>query len=167
LVEKIWWESTSAAWLWMWIERIINKMKNNHLKIKSKDTIDVFIAQLWHEAKIKCFPIIEKLQNLWISTMWWIWKPSIKWQMRMADKSWAKLCLIMWVIEVRDENIIFRNMEEWRQELVSFKDTVEKVIDFVWKENIIEDVFLNDVFYDETPDEEEIEEKSKRAIRKF
>lgn len=158
LIETLWWVDAPACWFWMWIERIILKMKENRIKSPSKDTIEIFIAQLWRKAKVKAFPLIEELQNLWVHTMWAIWKPSIKWQMRMADKSWAKICLIMWALEVRDNTVIFRDMDAWTQEVVSFDWIVEKSVKFLTEDKKIKldkTTFLKEIFVEELVIEEE------------
>lgn len=156
LVELLGW----VEWVWacgfgMWIERVIEKMKKNRIKSPNKDRIDVFVAQLGRIAKVKAFPMIEQLHNLWVHTMWAIGKPSIKGQMRMADKSGAKVCLIMGTIEVRDNKIIFRDMEAGTQEVIPFDQVIPKILKHLESKNIKLDRvwFLEDIYIEEEKEE--------------
>ncbi len=139
-------------------------MKEFWVKTPTKDVIHVFVAQIWKQAKLKALPLIEKLQNLWIHTMWAVWKPSIKWQMRMADKFNAWYTLIMWQVEVRDWTIIFRDMKKWSQEIVPFEEAVDKIIELIWENNFDKTEFLEEIYLDPPKldeDGQEIQEEKK------
>lgn len=149
LIEMLWWlPNTPAIWFWMWVERVINRMKEFWVKMPSKDTIHVFVAQIWKQAKLKALPLIEDLQKLWFHTMWAVWKPSIKWQMKMADKFNARYALIMWQIEVRDGKIILRDMWKWCQEVIPFEKAIPKLLELVWEENLDKTQFLKEIYLD-------------------
>lgn len=165
LVELLWWnEKTPWVWFAFWVERIVARMKEFWVKTPTKDVIHVFVAQIWKQAKLKALPLIEKLQNLWIHTMWAVWKPSIKWQMRMADKFNAWYTLIMWQVEVRDWTIIFRDMKKWSQEIVPFEEAVDKIIELIWENNFDKTEFLEEIYLDPPKldeDGQEIQEEKK------
>lgn len=149
LISLLWWEE-NVPWIWyaMWIERAVERMKELWVKTPTKDVIHVFVAQIWSHAKLKALPLIEKLQSLWIHTMWAVWKSSIKWQMRMADRFWAWYSLIMWQIEVRDWTIILRDMRRWSQEIMPFEEAIPKILELVWEKNIDKAKFLEEIYLD-------------------
>ena len=166
LVEQLGWpEKTPACGFWMWIERVINKIKEVWVKAPSKDKIDVFVAQIWKKAKLKALPLMEKLQNLWVHTMWAAGKPSIKGQMRMADKFDARYALIMWQIEVRDWTIILRDMQNRSQEIIPFEKAVSAIIERIWEENLDKLEFLDEIYIEppEPKEQEPLEEGEVRA----
>ena len=163
LIEALWWnESVPWIWLAMWVERIIDRMKEFWVKTPTKDIIHVFVVQIWKQAKLKALPLIEKLQGLWIHAMWAVWKPSIKWQMRMADKFKAWYVLIMWQIEVRDWTIILRDMKKWSQEIIPYEEAVDKVLWLVWEENFDKTGFLKEIYLDPKKEGDEDEEDNEQ-----
>lgn len=164
LTTHLWGEEIAAAWFALTVPRVIDKMKKIWVQTPIKNKVDVFVWQLWKSAKLKVFPLIEKLQNLWVRTMWWVWQPSIKWQMAMAEKSNAKFALIMWTLEVRDNVVILRDMNKWVQEPVSFDDVIDIVLEKLWKENLDNNKFIDEI-YIETPVEETEEEKFRKKKR--
>lgn len=147
LIEILWWApNTPATWLGIWVERIINRMKEIWVKSPTKDTIHVFVAQIGKQAKLKALPLIEKLQSLWVHTMWSVGKPSIKGQMRMADKFNAQFALIMWQIEVRDWTIILRDMKNRSQEIIPFSKAIDRLIDKIGKDKLDNASFLSEIY---------------------
>jgi histidyl-tRNA synthetase len=164
LMTHLWWEDIPWAWFAINIETIIDKMVKIWVQTPIKNKIDVFVGQLWKSAKIKVFPLIEKLQNLWIRTMWWVGQPSIKWQMAMAEKSNAKFALIMWTLEVRDNVVILRDMQKWVQEPLPFDTIIDVLVEKLWKENLDNNKFIDEI-YIETPKEETEEEKFRKKKR--
>jgi len=164
LMPHLWWEDIPWAWFSVCAEKIIDKMKIIWVQTPIKNKVDVFVWQLWKSAKLKIFPLIEKLQSLWIRTMWWVWQPSIKWQMAMAEKSNAKYALIMWTLEVRDNVIILKDMQKWVQEPVPFDDIIEIILEKIWKDNLDNNKFIDEI-YIETPKEETEEEKYRKKKR--
>ena len=164
LTTHLWWEEIPASWFSINAENVIDKMKKIWVKTPIKNKIDVFVWQLWKVAKIKVFPLIEKLQALWVRTMWWVWQPSIKWQMAMAEKSNAKFALIMGTLEVRDNVVILRDMKKWVQEQIPFDDAIDIVIEKLWKENLDNNKFIDEIYIEE-PKEETDEEKFRKKRR--
>lgn len=164
LTTHLWWEEISASWFALTVPKIIDKMKTIWVQTPIKNKVDVFVWQLWKAAKLKVFPLIEKLQKLWVRTMWWVWQPSIKWQMAMAEKSNAKFALIMWTLEVRDNVVILRDMQKWVQEPVPFDDVIEILLEKLWKENLDNNKFIDEI-YIEAPKEETEEEKYRKKKR--
>ena len=167
LTTHLWWEEIPASWFSINAENVIDKMKKIWVKTPIKNKIDVFVWQLWKVAKIKVFPLIEKLQALWVRTMWWVWQPSIKWQMAMAEKSNAKFALIMGTLEVRDNVVILRDMKKWVQEQIPFDDAIDIVIEKLWKENLDNNKFIDEIYIEEPKDETDEEKFRKKRRSRF
>lgn len=118
------------------IERIVDNMKREGIKVPMKDDLHVFVAQLGFEAKKKCLPLIEKLREAGIKTLGALGKGSIKAQLGMADRFKVPYTIIMGTTEVRDETAIVRNMQKGTQEIVPFEKVVEKIKHMIGEENL-------------------------------
>jgi histidyl-tRNA synthetase len=135
LIEDLGGASTPAFGFALGAERIMNRMQDLGYKIPVKDKIHVYVAQLGSVAKKKAFPLIEQLHNAGIHTMGAIGTPSIRSQLRNANKFNADWALIMGQIEVKEGVIILRNMKKGSQETVPFDGILEKMIELIGEEN--------------------------------
>ncbi len=118
------------------IERIIANMKREKIRVPHKDDLHLFVAQLGHEAKMKSLPLINELREAGVRTMGALGKGAIKTQMRLADKFKVPYTLILGLTEVREGNIIIRDMKVGTQVTIPFEDAVKEVVKRIGKENL-------------------------------
>ena len=109
------------------IERIINLIKKQNLKITTKDKPKVFIIQLGELGKRKSLKLFEEFQRNNIKVGEAFSKPSIKSQLKIADKEGAKLSLILGQKEALEGNIIIRDMDSGAQEIVPIEKIIKEV----------------------------------------
>ncbi len=125
-----------ASWFYVNTKIIIKSLQNNQIKIKNKDSIDLFIVQLWDEAKKIVLPISLKAREAWINTVVSLWTPSIKEQMLKAQRSWAKYVVIVWIMEARNWIFQIRDSIAWTQEEVKKEELIDYIIDKIWKDSL-------------------------------
>jgi histidyl-tRNA synthetase len=136
LIEILGGPPTPACGFAAGIERIIANMKREKVRVPHKDELHVFVAQLGDQAKKKCLPLIVALREAGIRTMGALGKGSIKVQLRLADKFKVPYTIIIGLTEVREGNVIIRNMQVGTQKTVPLDDTVEVMAKLIGKENL-------------------------------
>jgi len=114
------------------VARLIKALRNNNIVLKNKDELDVYIVQLWDEAKKKVFPIVEQARKMWINVLASLWTPSMKEQMLKAQRSWAKYVVIVWIMEARNNKWQVRQLDKWTQEEVMRDDLLDYIVERVW-----------------------------------
>ena len=129
LVEMFKGKPTPAVGAAAGIERIINFIKEQDIKISEGEGPKVFIIQLGDLGKRKALKLFEEFQNKGIKVSEAFSKPSIKSQLKIADKEGAKLALILGQKEALEESIIIKDMESGAQETVP----IEKVFNEIKK----------------------------------
>lgn len=136
LIELLGGPETPSFGFGMGIERVVSRMKDFGFKIPVKDKVHVYIAQLGSLAKKKSLKLLEELHNKGVHAMGALGTPSIKAQLRNADKFDADLAIIMGQIEVQEGNAIFRNMREGTQETIPLDSVVDKVVEFLGEDKL-------------------------------
>ena len=136
LVEQLGGTSTPAFGFGMGIERVINRMKDFNYVIPSKDKIHVYVAQLGFLAKKKTLPLLEEMHNAGIHAMGAIGTPSMRAQLKNANKFGADWALIMGQIEVQEGKVILRNMQEGTQKTLPLKGIVDVLIDKIGEDKL-------------------------------
>lgn len=119
------------------MERIIEEMKEQHISVFDKDKIQVFVAHIGGMAKKKSISILAKVRDKGIKTMGSMGKSSILAQMKYANKFNADWALVLGETEVRNNQIIIKNMDTGSQEKVALEDCVEKLVEKIGVENIL------------------------------
>ena len=109
------------------IERIVDIMKKEKIRVPAKDDIHVFVAQLGHEAKKKCLTLISKLRENGIKTVGALGKGAIKSQLNLANRFQVPYTLIMGITEVRDETVIIRDMKRGSQKIVAYDKAIDEL----------------------------------------
>lgn len=127
---------TPAIGFGMGLERVIELMKREQIRVPSKDNLHIFVAQLGDEAKKKCLPLITELRERGIKTVGALGKGSMKAQLRLADKFNVPYALILGITEVRDGTIILRDMSVGKQEVIKMEDAVDAVVKVIGKKNL-------------------------------
>ncbi|MBT4936830.1 histidine--tRNA ligase [Candidatus Peregrinibacteria bacterium] len=136
LIEQMGGTPTPAFGFACGVERLVNRMKDFGYKIPVKDKIHVYVAQLGSVAKKKALPILQELHDEGIHAMGAIGTPSIRAQLRNADKFNADWALIMGQIEVQEGIVILRNMKKGSQETVPFEGIVKRMVELVGEKNV-------------------------------
>lgn len=136
LVELMGGPETPAVGFALGIERIINQMKANNVKVPSKDEVHIFVAQLGDEAKKKSLRLIDDLREAGVRTVGALGKGSMKAQIRLADKFQVPYCLILGATEVREGVVILRDMSKGQQRSVPMTDAVAEVIKVIGEDKL-------------------------------
>ncbi len=136
LIEQIGGKPTPGIGFAAGIERIIWHMEQAGVEAPNKDTVDVFVAQLGPEAKRKCLQLVSALREHGVHTVGALGEASLKSQMRLADRFEAKYCLLLGQIEVKENTIILRNMEEGKQKQISFDQAIPEVLAALGEEKL-------------------------------
>ncbi|MFZ5559527.1 MAG: histidine--tRNA ligase [Patescibacteria group bacterium] len=129
LVEMFKGKPTPAVGAAAGIERIIISLKKQDIKVSEIEKPKVFMVQLGELGKRKSLKLFEEFQRKGIKVGEAFSKPSIKSQLKIADKEGAKIALILGQKEALEDNIIIRDMTSGVQETVP----IEKVINEVKK----------------------------------
>ena len=136
LVELMGGAPTPAVGFAAGIERIVENMKREKIKVPKKDDLHVFVGQLGYEAKKKCLTLITQLREAGIKTLGALGKDSIKAQLRLADRFQVPYTIIMGITEVRDGTAIIRDMKRGSQKIVAYGKVVEEMKNLLGKENL-------------------------------
>jgi len=127
LIEQIGGKDTPGIGFSFGVERIIEVLKLNDIKIPQHDFPDVFVVKLGGLAKKKSLKIIEKLRSEGFKTVAALGKDSIKSQLKLADKLKVPFAIILGQKEVLDGTVIFRDMSGGMQEVVEWDNIVEEI----------------------------------------
>lgn len=136
LVEQMGGQGTPAVGYASGMERIIANMKRLKIRVPSKDSLHVFVAQLGKEAKIKCMPLINDLREAGLKTMGALGKGSINVQLQIADKFEVPYTVLIGITEVREGTAIIRDMEKGVQEKVKIEKVVDRLIELIGEEEL-------------------------------
>ncbi|MBI4709232.1 MAG: histidine--tRNA ligase [Candidatus Portnoybacteria bacterium] len=123
LVKQLGGKATPAVGMAAGIERIIALMKEQEVKISPRLAPKVFLVQLGELGQRKVLKLFEELHQANISVAESISKPSIKSQLKIADRLGSKFSLILGQQEALDGSVIIRDMESGVQETLP-KDRV-------------------------------------------
>lgn len=127
LIELMGGPPTPAVGFAAGIERIVDNMKREHIRVPKKDDLHVFVGQLGYEAKKKCLTLMTKLREAGIKTIGALGKDSIKAQLRHADRFQVPYTILIGITEVRDKTAIIRDMKRGNQNIVPYGKVVEEM----------------------------------------
>lgn len=127
LIEQYDQKATPAIGVSFGVERIINLLKSQKIKIVEAEKPQVFIAQLGEEAKKKTLNILEILQKDDIKVRSALSKSTLKSQLKLADKLDVKVTIIVGQREVLDGTVILRDMKEGIQEVVEYNKFLKRL----------------------------------------
>ncbi len=136
LVELMGGEPTPAVGYAAGMERVIASMKREKIRVPSKDNLHIFVAQLGEMAKKKCLTLIDDLREAGLKTMGALGKGSMNVQLRMADKFNVPYTIIVGLTEVREGNVIIRDMKKGVQEKIPVEKAVDRMIELIGEKNL-------------------------------
>ena len=125
-----------AVWFHTKVEYVISLLREKDIKIKNKDSIDLFFVQLWDDAKKVVLPISLKARESGINTVVSLWTPSMKEQILKANRSWAKYIVIVWFMEAKNWIFQVRNVEAGTQEEIKKEELIDYIIDKIGKDSL-------------------------------
>src|SRR3972149_10361068 len=109
------------------VERIIELLKERHIKLEEAEKPQIFIAQLGEKAKKKAIAILEILQHENIIARAALSKNTLKSQLRVADQLEVPITVIIGQREVMDGTAIIRDMREGVQEIVEQEEILDRL----------------------------------------
>jgi histidyl-tRNA synthetase len=134
-----------ASWFSVNVQLVMNIMKNNNIKLKNKDKIDLFIVQLWDEAKKVVLPLSINARKSGINTVVSIWTPSMKEQMLKATRSNARFIVLVALMEARNWIFQVKDTVSGTQQEVKKDDLIDYIIDKIGKDKLDFYVPTNDL----------------------
>lgn len=117
-------------------ERIMGHMEEAGIEVPSKDTVDVFVAQLGNEAKKKAIRVATDLRDMGIHAIGGMGKSSMKAQLKMANKRNAPWTVILGEVEVREGIAIIRDMKEGKQVKVRMEELYDEILTRIGSDNL-------------------------------
>ncbi|MBU4369596.1 histidine--tRNA ligase [Patescibacteria group bacterium] len=118
LVESLGGRPSPAIGVAYGLERIIQEIKIQKVKIPKTRGPQIFLAQIGEAACRRALKLFEDLRQQGIKVVENLGRDSLKAQMEMANKLGVKLTLILGQQEVLDKTIIIRDMHTGNQEVV-------------------------------------------------
>ncbi|MBU3901633.1 histidine--tRNA ligase [Patescibacteria group bacterium] len=127
LVKDLGGKLTPAVGVALGLDRIVELMKKEQVKISSGPNFKVFLVQLGMAGRKKCLKLFERLHQAGILAAESMSRDSIKAQMKIADKFGVKFALILGQQEALDGTVIIRDMQSGMQETVLQEKVVEEL----------------------------------------
>lgn len=137
-LSKLMWHSKEvwAVWFCVKVDCLVEMLKENNMKIKNKDELDLYFIQLWDDAKKIVFNLSLEAREKGIKTMVSLWTPSMKEQILKAQRAWSKFIVIVGIMEAKNSIFQVRDMEKWTQEEVKQNELLDYIIWKIWEENL-------------------------------
>lgn len=136
LVELLGGAPTPACGFAVGMERVLGHMRDARLTVTDKDYVDVFVAQLGWEAKKVALRLLTELRSLGVHALGAIGKSSMKNQLNKADRFGARYALILGEVEVREGQVILRDMQAGKQEIMPIEDAVPELLKKIGLKNL-------------------------------
>ena len=127
LVKELGGKPTPAVGVGLGLDRIVELMKKEQVKVGSGPNFKVFLVQLGLMGKKKSLKLFERLHQAGILAAESMSRDSIKAQMKIADKLGVKFVLILGQQEALDGTVIIRDMQSGVQETVSQEKVAEEL----------------------------------------
>jgi histidyl-tRNA synthetase len=118
LIQELGGTPTPAVGFATGLERIILNLKEQKTGIPEAPKPDAFIAYLGEEAKVEALKIASALRKAGIAIIMATGDKSLKGQMRQANSLGAAHALILGKQEIRNQNVILRDMKSGDQETI-------------------------------------------------
>lgn len=127
LIELLGGKPTPAVGFAAGIERIVDLIKKQNIRVDERPAPKVFLVQLGELARKKGLGLFEEFQRAGIPLAESFTRDSIKSQLKLADRMGAKIALILGQKEAIDEVVILRDMSSGIQEIIDVKKIVKEV----------------------------------------
>ncbi len=127
LVKLLGGKDTPAAGFAIGLDRIVNMLKENKVKVPVKNAPAVFVVQLGELGKKKSLKLFEELRRAGVKAASSFSRNTMKAQLKIADKMEARFSLILGQKEALDETIIIKDMISGSQETVPLAKVVKRL----------------------------------------
>lgn len=127
LMEALGGRPTPAVGFASGMERMINFMKEQKVKIPDPPKPDIFLAQLGIEARKKAITLFEELYGAGLKVAEVLARSGLKAQLESANKLGAKYTLIIGQKELIDGTIMIRDMEGGVQEIIDIRKVIPEI----------------------------------------
>lgn len=137
-LSKLLWHKNAvpAVWFWMWAERLIESTMESWVQLKNKDKIHLYFIQLGDDAKKILLPLNIEARDKWLNSLLSLGTPSLKIQMKKANKINARFVAIVGIMEARSGICQLKDMETGTQVEVKIENLLSHVIEKIWDENL-------------------------------
>lgn len=125
-----------AVWFALWVERIIEAMYAKWIRIRDKDEISLYFIQSWDDAKEVVIPLAIEARKKGINTLTSLWTPSLKNQLKKANRIWARYVAIIGLMEAKNWTCQVKDMEAWTQEEVKQSNLIDYIIWKIGEDNL-------------------------------
>ena len=127
LVEILGGRPTPALGFGLGLERVVKKIREKNIPLKSDKGDIIFLAQLGDQARRKMFVFFEEMRRRGYKVRQAFTKDRLKAQLEEANRLGAKQTLILGQKELIDGTIIIRDMDSGTQEVIDFKKIYSEI----------------------------------------
>lgn len=127
LIESFGGRPTPAAGFAYGLERIVEEIKIQEIKISKNRMPQIFLAQIGEAACRRSLKLFDDLRKQGFKVTENLAKDSLKAQMEIANKLGVKLTLILGQQEIIDKTVIIRDMHSGNQEIVDQEKIVKEL----------------------------------------
>jgi len=119
LIEELGGKPTPAVGFATGLERIILNLKEQKTEMPESFKLDAFIACLGEEAKVEAMKLASALRKAGVAIIAATGDKSLRGQMRQANSLGASYALILGEQEIRNQNVILRDMKSGEQKTIA------------------------------------------------
>jgi len=127
LVGELSGRETPALGVAFGVERIIEELKYQNIRISKERAPKIFLAQLGELAMRRSLKLLEDLRKEGFRVAENLAKDSLRAQLEMANKIGVKLTLILGQQEMSDKTIIIRDMSSGNQETIDQEKLIKEL----------------------------------------
>ena len=128
LSESIGGPKISGSGVAIGVERIISVLEDKNIDVSSGNkNPDIFIAQLGFTAKKYGLKLFDILVESGINVEATFSKDSLSPQLKLADSKGARYTIIIGEKELKDKNVLFRDMKSGNQEILQIKNLIPEL----------------------------------------
>ncbi len=120
-------KETPAVGFALGLDRLIDLIKTNNIKLPSPKKPDVCIIQIGDIARRFALCLVQEITRAGYNVVTTPGKDSLKGQMRVANKAQAKVALIIGQKEALDKSVIIKDLEDGSQETITQKNLIKRL----------------------------------------
>ncbi|MDQ1343518.1 MAG: Histidine--tRNA ligase [Patescibacteria group bacterium] len=121
-------EAVPAVGFAMGAERLIDALVDTGVKLRNKDVIHLYFIQLGEEATKLILPLSIEARNRGINSMLSLGTPSLKVQMKKANRLGARYVAIIGIMEAKKGICQLKDMVNGTQEEMKLSDLLDRVV---------------------------------------
>lgn len=121
-------ESVPAVGFAMGMERLVDAIVDTGVKLRNKDAIHLYFIQLGEDATKLILPLSIEARNRGINSMLSLGTPSLKVQMKKANRLGARYVAIIGIMEAKKGICQLKDMQNGTQEEMKLSDLLDRVV---------------------------------------